>query len=201
MPSPTAWTFGQAVQMIIKMRRANPAVTNQHKLATSPDIVSQELIDYTNRRLGNPTPSLPKFSPPPISRQVAGAVADIKKLAQGAALLLEWQESGVAPVPSPQSTARAAVCLKCVKNSKAELTAWFTLPVSERIRAQLSRLNQMNLATPHDDALGVCSACLCPLKLKVHTPLELIQKRMNDKAKAELDASCWILNELAAAQR
>ena len=51
----------------------------------------------------------------------------------------------------------------------------------------------MDLKTSKDAELNVCQACLCPLKLKVHTPMSLIQKRLKPEQRAELDPKCWIL--------
>jgi hypothetical protein len=49
------------------------------------------------------------------------------------------------------------------------------------------------LKTDLDHALNICQACLCPLKLKVHVPLDLIRKHLSPQAKSALDTHCWIL--------
>lgn len=197
-PTPIASTFDQTVILIIKHRLANGAITVRNNLATDPVSVGNELEAFTRARLGLGPAIAPKLSPPPpvapaLAGPVAGAVAAVKKIAAGAALLLEWEESGLPPVPAELSVKRAATCEGCPKNDPGGLSKYFTEPVSEKVQKRLGRLHQMNLATPSDAKLHVCSACLCPLKLKVHCPMELIQKRLKPEQRAELDPRCWIL--------
>jgi hypothetical protein len=196
-PFPVGNTHDQQVVNIIKHRLANPAVTAKHRLATDFNNVANELQRFTEMRLG--IPAAPKSMPPPPEQpHVAGAVAEavrnVKKLASGAALLLEWQESGGSPVPPDVSAARAEICSFCPKNdTKKGLTAYFTTPVANEIRKKLEKLHALKLSTPSDSTLGTCSACLCPLPLKVHTPLHLILSRLKQDQKADLDPRCWIL--------
>ena len=84
-----------------------------------------------------------------------------------------------------------------VEYSDAEFETWFTRPAAEAIKLQLQKLAARKLATTVDSQLNVCTACLCPLKLKVHTPLPFILEHMSANTKAELDAKCWILSELS----
>lgn len=183
--------------MIIKHRLANPAITAKHKLSTDFDSVGRELVAFQQARGALPPTVLPKpappMSPPPSSGAVAEAVAAVKKMASGAALLFEWQESGQAPVDSELSAKRASICVDCPKNDQGGFTKYFTASVSENIRKRFQKLHDMKLTTPSDAVLGVCSACLCPLKLKVHTPLDLIVKRMKPEVRADLAPQCWIL--------
>lgn len=198
-PAPVSNTFDQQVINIIKHRRANPAATAKYHLATDPGSVGNELEAFTRKRLNLPEVAPPKILPPqhPSYRPpVAGVITDIKKLAAGAGLLMEWEESGLPPAPAEKATARAATCATCPKNSSKQFGQWFTGPLSELLRRKIQRLNEMALTTPSDAQLGVCSACLCPLRLKVHTPFELIAKRFKPEHKAELDPRCWILAEL-----
>lgn len=195
-PAPVSFTFDQIVIEIIKHRKANPAVTAKFKLATEFNAVATELETFTAKRLGLPDP---KLIPPPMQPQLSGAVVaavdKIKKLASGNALLLEWQESGIPPVDSALANSRAAVCAACPKNDPGGLLKYFSGPVSETVRKRLAKLHDMNLTTPSDAALHVCSACLCPLRLKVHTPMSLILGRLKPEQRAELDPKCWILSE------
>lgn len=199
-PNPIANTFDQQVVNIIKHRQANPAMTIQHKLATDFNSVAAELDAFTRARLGMPPISFPKQMPPPaatpaLSGAVVGAVAAVKKIAAGAALLMEWEESNMPPVSAQLSESRAQICSACPKNEQGKsLTDYFTGPLSEKMRARFARLFAMNLTTTVDDKLFVCSACLCPLRLKVFTPMELILKRLKPEQRSELDSRCWILS-------
>lgn len=197
-PNPIANTYGQQVNNIIKHRQANPAVVVKHNLSLDPAVVGNELVTFTRARLNMGPAISPKMTPPPAQPQmsgaVRGAVAAVKKLAEGAALLLEWEQSGLPPEPKEVSEARALICSDCPKNDKGKsLSEFFTVPVSERMRKQFQKLHELNLTTTHDEKLNVCQACLCPLKLKVHTPMGLIQSRLKPEMRAELDPRCWIL--------
>ena len=201
-PTPKSSTFDQTVILIIKHRLGNGAVTVKHKLSTDVPTVANELENYTRMRLGIPLigADLPKMMPPAsvpaMSGAVRGAVAEVKKIAAGAALLMEWEQSGMPPVVRELAETRAGICAGCPKNDKGKsLSEWFTVPVANLAQRQFQRLHQLTLTTTSDDELNVCTACLCPLKLKVHTPLVLILKRLKPEMKAELDPRCWILKE------
>lgn len=204
--TPPFASFDTIVQMVIAHRNANSWLRDKMGLATDPGTVSQQVDEQNAQRChdlgwlqyiegGTPDPTPPSFHQPQPLASLAGGVAAVKKLAAGAALLFDWEESGEPPVANELATARAAVCVICPKNDPSNLSEWFTHPVSENIRKKLGRLHDMKLATSHDEKLGVCSACLCPLKLKVHTPKHLIDKRLTSAARSELDQSCWILHE------
>lgn len=196
-PTPIASTFDQTVVLIIKHRLANPAITIKHKLATDVVTVGNELESYQRARLGMGPAISPKLSPPPSRPQMSGAVSQavavVKKIAQGAAVLMEWDESGLPPVASEVSETRATICATCPQNMKdANLTDIFTVPLANMIKRRFERLQQLNLKTSHDAELSTCKACLCPLRLKVHTPIQLAQK-ISPEARADLDPRCWIL--------
>jgi hypothetical protein len=114
---------------------------------------------------------------------------------------LAWEQSGEAPVDAGVSQQRASVCAICPKNESGDLSRWFTVPAATLIKKQIERLHNLSLTTSFDAQLGVCGACLCPLKLKVHTPLSFILKFMSDEVKAALQKEnprCWILRETDA---
>lgn len=202
-------SFDGSVKAIVSHRRANPAITNKHALSTDYNAVANELENYTRARLGmppalsaeNPVPKMPAPSAlSSLSGRAAGAVEAIKKLASGASVLFEWDGSRKPPVPAEVSTARAAICSgadgsgRCPKNgTDASVTQLITGAFADGMRNRMQNLHAMNLKTPHDDALGTCSVCLCELKLKVHTPMEFILPRLKPEERAELPAKCWIL--------
>lgn len=202
-PNPIANTHDQQVNNIIKHRLANPAIVAKHKLATDFASVSRELIQYQQKR-GALTPDpLPKLTPPISAPQMSGAVrqavAVVRKMASGAALLMEWEEAGLPHVDQKQADYRASICVQCPKNEKGKaLTDIFTVPVAAMIKKKMERLNDMNLHTPYDSSLATCQACLCPMRTKVWMPSELVLKRLKPDQKAELQPDkpqCWILQE------
>lgn len=203
-------SFDSAVNQVISHRLGNPYLIQKNGWTTDRPTVEMEVDNFNTRFCvamggdwlqwvteGGSLAAVPFQPPPPqpLLSQLAGGAAAVRKLAVGAALLFEWEESGAPPVAPELSAKRAAVCAVCPLNSQKELGDWFTGPVSEGIRKKMGRLHQMALTTPSDGVLGVCSACLCPLKLKCHTPLDLIAKRLKPEARAELHSSCWILAE------
>ena len=72
------------------------------------------------------------------------------------------------------------------------MTSYFTEEISEQIRRQIAIREDMELETPSDEKLGICSGCSCPLKLKVWTEMTHIQNHMTPETKAQLDPRCWI---------
>ena len=200
-PTPKSSTFDQTVILILSMRQKNPAMTLRTKWAMTIEGVGNDLEAYTRARLGMaPTgQDFPKMSPPAAIPQLAGAalqaVAEVKKRAAGAAFLLEWEESGLPPSSPDISERRAGVCVTCPKNNPEKtLFDYFTVKASEMIRKRFERLFSLGLKTSVDEKLNVCEACLCPLRLKVHSPRELIDKRIKPEQRAELHPNCWILN-------
>lgn len=127
-------------------------------------------------------------------RNLATAAAGARELIAGAKTLIEWDDSGAAPVSSELSTHRAIICAGCPKNEKGDYTRWFTIPAAELIKRRVEKALARKLTTPRDDQLNICTACHCPLKLKVHIPFEWIVKRITQDQKSKLDPRCWILS-------
>ena len=197
-PMPKAYTFDRTVQEIIKHRLANPAVLVKHKLSVDPIAVGNELENYTRLRTGQPQigEGGPKSNPQqPLPPVVVGAVEGLKRTAYGAAPVIEWLSSGGQPVATELSNKRAGICADCPRNQPPDWTKWFTVKASEMIEAELERRADLQLSTPFDEKLGLCAACLCPMKLKVHTPLEIILKHLRPEIQADLAPQCWILSK------
>jgi hypothetical protein len=202
-PHPIGHTFDQQVQNIIKHRSANPAITAKHKLPTDPTTVGRQLIQFQQARGALPPDSPPKLTPPPLSLPrmsgaVVGAVAVVKKLAAGAATLLEWEESGMPHVEPEVAENRASVCARCPKNQQGKsLTEYFTVPVSDLFNKRFRKMDELNLRTTYDDQLNVCQACLCPMRTKVWFPTDMVVKRLKPEQKSQLNQAnprCWILD-------
>lgn len=212
-PPPFA-SFNTIVQGLISHRNANPALRDQHHWATDDATVEIEVDefnariceqagwgDYVQAAIGG---AAPPFFPVPNQidqSKLAVAASSVKKIWAGVRTLNDWLDSGDAPVPAEQSGARAGVCASCPKNVPGDFSNWFTRPASEAIRKQLERVKDRNLSTPNDEKLNVCDVCLCPMKLKVHTPLNFINAHLSQQIVDELAAgnpACWIVRERQA---
>jgi hypothetical protein len=128
-------------------------------------------------------------------RSLSAAAAKAKELVAGARTLMEWEDSGDPPVPPELALKRAIICANCPLNDPGDLTKWFTVPAAELIRRRIARAQSRNLTTVRDDQLHTCMACSCPLKLKVHVPINWVVKELPPARRARLHDSCWILAE------
>lgn len=110
----------------------------------------------------------------------------------------DWLDSGTEAVTPIRSESRAAVCAACPVNGKGDFTQWFTQPAADAIKRQLEKVQSRKLSTSQDEKLNICTICLCPLKLKVHTPISFIKTHMSEGVLRDLEKApaCWIIEEL-----
>lgn len=115
----------------------------------------------------------------------------------GAKSLIEWVQSGEEPVSAGLAEHRAVLCSLCPLNEPGDFSKWFTLPAAALIKKQIEEAQERKLTTPRDELLNLCTACHCPLKLKVHVPIGYITKRLTPDQMARLHGGreCWILGE------
>jgi hypothetical protein len=196
----------------IQARAANPAKLKRHGWSLDYNTVADE-VDLFNARLcqvhgwdnyiSSPqSPTIPKVKPPnqpQVLQSFRAAAVVAKELVAGAKTLVEFLDSGTPPVAAELSEHRSIVCSTCPKNEKGDFTTWFTRPAAELIQRQIERAQSRRLTTPRDEALNLCTACHCPLKLKVHIPIEWITKRLSPEQMARLREApgCWIPAEVA----
>lgn len=203
-------SFNTLVDKVVAMRKANPALVQKHGWATDWNAVADEVDafnaaicermgwhEFINQPGAGVAPS-PKFKAlsPQSEKQLSAVAVKVKKVWQGVKTLNDWIESGEPAVPPEQAQKRAEICAACVMNGKGDLESWFTKPAAAAIKLQLGKLSDRKLSTTVDNQLNVCTACLCPLKLKVHTPLEFITSHLEEQTKKELSPQCWILAEM-----
>lgn len=201
--APQGLTFSQVVTEIIKHRLAN----KQYKLATDPDVVAQQLDDYTCARLGNAPgwcseQTVPRsfISPLPVRSlraegSVAGGAKFLRNTGAGIKLWIDWFGEGT-PVDKTVAETRAAICAECDQNEKKKsIMQWFTGTAAREIMAIFSALNDLDLHTSKDEKLNICKACDCPLKAKVWAPLRIIKKHLRQDSYHRLDEKCWIRHE------
>ncbi len=193
-PTPIASTFSQTVQLIIAHRKANPAITAQHKLATNQQVVENELEVYTRKRLGIPETALPfPSSHKSFAQGAVGVVADrisaFQRAAQNTAIPIEWFKTGGMPVAKELANKRAAICVVCPRHEKGE---WYTVAAGEVIKKTIEIRADLKLETDYDAQLQSCGVCGCLLRAKVHTPLNVIVEKTKPEVMAAFPPNCWI---------
>jgi hypothetical protein len=194
---PKASTFDQVCVQILKDRQRNPAIVVKHRLSMDLGKIGEEVELFTRRRLGIPMPQAPSPSTliPGLSADIIANVDDIKRMASGAGLLMEWDVNGAAPVDKATADARALVCAACPQNSVAKLEAWQTVPVATSLKSRISRLNALKLTSASDAKLGLCATVYAPNHLLVHAPVVVLDKRVKPAAREKLWEKCWITQQ------
>jgi hypothetical protein len=193
------WDYNLMLQEVQKRRQLNPRFGLPTDLPTiDAEAERQNAQRMLERRNCESYVIQDGLAPPnfPVPRGHGWpSAAGVKRVAAGAATLLEWLGAGGQPVPGEQSDSRAGVCATCPQNQAGDWTTLFTAAAAAAIQKQLDSRRELKLATPHDDQLKVCAACSCPLELKVHVPIKHISARMSAETRARLDPRCWILKE------
>lgn len=195
-------SFNHVVEQTMMLRQANPFLAERHGWRTDRAGVEHDIEQYNVARMiaggwldflvqDDTTPPAPVYVMP--EKKKASAVGRAKNVTAGVGVLLDWLGSGAKPVEQSLADSRAAICSSCPKNDGGDFIAYFTKPIADKIRTQLEIRGDLQLRTPHDENLTVCSGCDCPLKLKVWTPLEHILAHTSDEVKAQLAPQCWIL--------
>lgn len=205
-------SFDTLVSAVLSARRANAAQSAQHKLSLDRATVEMEVetynvkvclangwMNYLTEAGGGSAPPFNKAQSLLNQKQLGVAVEKVKRLWAGVKTLNDWLDSGEPPVEQEFAEKRAAVCVACPLNGSGDFSAWFTVPASGAIKRQLERLEQRKIFTSQDAKLNVCTACLCPLKVKVQTPMKFIKSHLLPEVVEDLKGgnNCWILAEIS----
>lgn len=217
--SPThGWTSGMdldsLVTRVIQLRQKNPQhhwTAAQLNAAAVSTEVQDQICAYMKPQsrahycqsgaASFPQPSLPS---PPVNHGegvVAGAkaaVAEVKRMVAGVGVLLDWLGESASTESVAVATARAEVCAGCPQNKPGALENLLHRAAAQMVRKQLEIRTDMKLSTPYDAKLGMCAACLCPIKLKVFAPLKHVLKGLLPEYREKLDPNCWIPKEESA---
>lgn len=200
-PAPFS-SLDSIVQQLIQHRQGQPYLCAKNGWSLDRDAIYQEVLAYNvavcvrngwNDYLLGGSEGVVPFPPTPPRRL-------LRNLAAGANTIVSWIDEGAPTVSQELANKRAAVChgggdpdKKCPMNGRGGFESYFTVPVTNAIRAQLERKRTMKLETPGDDRLGVCTGCDCPLQLKVWMPLDNILAKMSAETQAKLHPNCWIV--------
>jgi hypothetical protein len=180
-----------SITEIQKHRMKNPAICAKHNLATDRESIRKELVAFQQARGALPR-TAPSFFQPARSSlpaRVVGVAADIKRAAQGTAVVLDWLTSGGEPVTQELADKRAAICVACPKNVEG---SWYTVAPAQLIKETLEARKDLKLSTPHDARVKSCDVCKCLMRLKVWTPLHFIVDHTKPEIMREFPAHCWI---------
>ena len=208
--APNNASFEVIVSALIAHRHGQPFLAKKHKWHLDRIDVADEVdefnamlcermgwLEYVQAPTGTAPP--PKFPAPSPSDQskLAAVAGRVKKIWSGVRTLNDWIDSGEPGVPHEQAEKRAGACASCNKNTPGDFTSWFTAPAAEAIKRQIEKAQALKLSTSKDNIINVCSVCLCPLKLKVHTPLKFINAHMSNDVLSDLEKvpGCWICAE------
>jgi len=200
--TPFTGSFNYVVEQTMILRQANPFLCERHGWRTDAAGVEYDVEQYNVARMiaGGWLDFIIQDDAPvaaPAQKKTTipfgSAVGSVKRVAAGVAVLVEWLGNGAKPVDHVLADRRASVCATCPKNDGGDFTKYFTQPIADKIRTQLEIRGDLQLRTPHDEKLTICSACDCPLKLKVWVPLEHVLAHTSEDTKTKLDPRCWIL--------
>lgn len=222
-PSETSrWTFNGLVNEVQNVIIANPNYARNYSWPSDRATIEKWVEDYNCKICAAnhwydfleggqaaarpfPQPGSPILQGPS-GRGVAAAnasqpskppgwFAELSQIATGVKTLADWLGTDGKPVAAELSEGRAVICAACPMNKGGDWLSMFTVPAANLIRRQLEQRKDLKLSTSQDEKLGVCDACGCPLRLKVHVPLEYIKAHMPPDVSAALDPKCWILKE------
>lgn len=119
-----------------------------------------------------------------------------RQVARFTKLMREWLGDGGIPVDRSQSEWRATVCIACPMNRGGGFWGRIKRNVASLINETIAVRNRLEVSTPYDSKLQICSVCHCALKLKVHVPLKFLLETLNPDHEEEFrSVRCWIMKE------
>lgn len=199
---PNYASFDTVVRLLMQHRAANPFLLKGQP--TDYESCSVAVDEYTaavckshgwNDYIREADASVSfDYAPKPLA-----PLQKLVRVAAGAVTIVDFFATRADAVPKAASEARAAICAPCTQNTPGGLESFFTVPVANKIREGYAKLAELDLSTSRDADLNVCGLCLCPMKLKVHFPLEVLERHLSAEVIADLrtvNPPCWIVTEL-----
>lgn len=95
-------------------------------------------------------------------------------------------------MPQWQAIKRSEACLVCPLNRPETDFEVVTGTFASLAKEVIAFKHKRNMVVPDEHLLGVCAACGCDLKLKIHVPMEHILETMTEEQLNALDSKCWI---------
>ena len=116
---------------------------------------------------------------------------NLANLIVGAATLKEWFDEDYKGVPPGIAEHRASICAVCPLNRDEKWSERFA-GYFETLLAIRRIMKERGMVTVHDHKLGVCDACQCPMKIKIWTPLHIINNHIPAQTRDKLHEKCWM---------
>ena len=201
------WTggFNEIVRLEMDFRSRNPAIVEKNGWSLDPDDIANDVDAYNAQRmvaagyfnfvdLEGVTPSQKKTSTG-LFKNAANAVANVKT---AVAIYRDLFGPDGKVVAKEEAERRAAICILCPKNDTAGgLKKYFVKEAARELMGVFGMLKDMDVTTSHDDKLGVCEACECPMVAKVHVSNEILKKHIKPDQVDKLHQDCWIPEAIA----
>ena len=115
-------------------------------------------------------------------------VEKLGKYTDGIKILSEWLGAGGHIVERGLAQQRTDICLGCAFNQKSNMV---TASVSQAIRKHLALKNHLQIRVAGEKSLHQCQICLCEMRLKVHVPIEFVQKTITEEERQKFPDYCW----------
>lgn len=111
-------------------------------------------------------------------------------------VLTSWLTDGSSPVAPELAQKRGEICAKCPLNVTGDW--WEKIskqPAAEVIKKWIEIKNEMKIGVPIESEVGLCRACGCVLRIKLHEPLKYILENTTPETMARYVPECWVKTE------
>jgi len=188
----------------MRFRKANPFLCQKYGWTTDMPAIEKDVHDYNVQRCiaggwhDFLDDGLAQSEYVPTQKKILrGAVAAVETTKAGIGVWMDFIGEGGVPVDAKLAAERAHICSTCTHNKQGGLKNWFIQKVVEETTQLFGILQDLDVKTPHDDKLGVCELCSCPIRGKVQVPISHIRKHLTADVKEKLGAvkHCWVINE------
>lgn len=123
-------------------------------------------------------------------------IDELRKTANGLAVITEWIGEGGIPVPKEQAEARSKCCIGCPENVAGKWWEKATNSIALAMREILAVKNDCEYRVENEDALFVCRICGCCNRLSIWAPIEHIKAHTTDEEFQKYPARCWKPKEI-----
>lgn len=122
---------------------------------------------------------------------------DTKQILDGAVAIAELWGPNAKPVAREIAQKRADICARCPLNRPAK--GWLdtiSKAAAKATRTYFRIKDEAHVSVDGEEKLGICDACNCCLKLKVHVDINHIMDTASDEMMAKFHDKCWITHEV-----